>query len=251
MLALAGAQALGAQGRTIASLLVPEAASAIASAGKATKRSEGVPAYLPLHPASEALREAIATQKSSILVEAVFVLKRKARADAAGREAELASIYGHVRALGSLAGIQYYSITYGKTRTFYEESYLIDGPETKRRLPDPPEPAPGAIPPAETAYALQRDTSFGSNLYRYDYSYSGDAILLSSSNLTRMSLGPIPVMAPGDLDTRLLVIQAEDGILFYVASGARAPGLMKGHLEGSFANRAEALFKWFSDRMQT
>ena len=69
---------------------------------------------------------------------------------------------------------------------------------------------------------------------------------MKSSNLTRMSYGIVPVLAPGALATRLLVIQAEDAILFYAVSGASAPGIFTGKLEESFFNRAEALFRWFA-----
>ena len=112
-------------------------------------------------------------------------------------------------------------------RIFYAESYIIDGPTSRIRLADPAPPASGAVPPAETIFAFQRDLSFGSNTYRYDYSSYKDAVLLQSRNLTGMSYGFVPVIAPDSLATKLLVIQADDAILVYVSSGADAPGFLK------------------------
>jgi hypothetical protein len=192
------------------------------------------------------MREDIEREKPNLIVEAVFALQRPKPAAAAAAQAELASVYGILRSLGSLQGIEYYSASRKTMRTFYAESYIIDGPGSKTALIDPKAPLAGAIPQSETVYAFQRDLSFGANRYRYEYTSFPDAIRLSSSNLTKMSYGIVPVAAPGELSTRLLVIQADDVILFYAVSGAKAPGLVSGKLEDSFANRAEALFRWFS-----
>jgi hypothetical protein len=230
----------------VARLLPPEAAARLATSGKAVRSSSGSPGYLPDHPASAGIRDALAKEKPSLLVEAVFALPRAMPSGAAARSAELSSIYGILRALGSLQGIEYYSVSHKAMRTLYAESYIIDGPSSKTRLEDPEPPAPGAVPVTETLFAFQRDLSFGANTYRYDFAAYPDAILVKSGNLTSMSYGIVPLIAPNALATRLLVIQADDAILFYVESGTNAPGLFRGRLEESFANRAEALFKWFS-----
>jgi hypothetical protein len=235
-----------AQGRMAASLLPPEAAAQLAAAGKASRSGSGVPAFLPDHPASAAIRSAIAAENPSLLVEAVFTLPRPRPANAAARATELASIYGILRSLGSLQGIEYYSASRKTMRTLYAESYIVDGPETKVRLSDPVFPAPGSIPASETVYAVQRDLSFGENTYRYEYDTFSDGVLLKSTNITRMSYGVLPALSSGALATRLFVIQADDAIIFYAESGANAPGILKGRLEESFANRADALFKWFA-----
>ncbi len=239
---------LAAPLRTAAALLGPTAYAECLAQGRAVRLGKGVPVLLPAHPAAEALREAIIAEGASVLVETAFILPRKAGADSAALDAELASIYGLLRSIGSLEGIEYYSASRKKMRTFYAESYLIDDPKKKARLPDPAAPAVGAIPASESLYALQRDLSFGENVYRYDFESAPGAVRVVATNLTRMSYGIVPVMAPEALKTRLFAVQAEDAIIFYAASGASAPGVFKGKLEDSFSNRAEALFKWFESR---
>jgi hypothetical protein len=234
-----------------AQLLPAEAASQLAAKGKAVRSGSGLPAFLPQVPASAAIQEAIAAEKPSVLVEAVFSHPRARLAGVAAKAAELASMYGILRSLGSLQGIEYYSASHKAMRTLYAESWIVDGPETKARLPDPAPPAPGALPAAETLFAFQRDLSFGANTYRYDYSAFPSAVLVKSNNLTRMSFGLVPLLAPNALATRLLVIQTDDAILFYAVSGASAPGIFKGKLEESFSNRAEALFRWFSAKFSS
>lgn len=241
-----------AEAESAASLLPGRMAAPIAGIGRAVGSSAGEPGLLPRHSAAAAMRAAIAAENPSILVEAVFVLPRAKSADAplqgpaASRAGELASIYGIVRSLSSLQGIQYYSASRKTMRTFYSESYVIDGPDTRVRMPDPGIPSPGMLPAAETLYAFQRDLSFGGNLYRYDFATHPDAVAIRCTNLTRMSYRLIPVLAPKALVTRILIVQADDAIIFYAASGARAPGVFKDKIEDSFSNRAEALFKWFS-----
>ncbi len=227
--------------------LIPEAATAeLALEGRAVRSGFGTaaPALLPRHPAAETIRAALATEPRTVLVEAIFLYGRPAPTDGA---AEFRTLYGLLRAVSSLEGIEYWSESRKTMRTFYAESYRIDGPETRRRLPDEAL-GPGPLPSEEAIFVFQRDLSFGANVYRYAFRALPGAIALESSNLTRMSYGLVPVLGPDKLRVRLLVIPAAEGILFYVASAADAasvPGL-KAKLESSFANRAEALFRWFS-----
>jgi hypothetical protein len=206
----------------------------------------GEPLAAQLLPAEAAAQLAAKGKAISVLVEAVFSLPRAKPEGAAATAGELASIYGILKSLGSLQGIEYYSASHKAMRILYAESWIVDGPGSKTRLPDPAPPASGSLPSAETLFAFQRDLSFGANSYRYDYAVFPRAVLLRSGNLTRMSYGIVPVLAPEALAMRLLVIQADDAILFYAVSGASAPGIFKGKLEESFSNRAEALFRWFS-----
>jgi len=218
-------------------------------AGKLIETSDGNPGFLPQHDAAAAIRSAIAAQGPDLLVEAVFFLRRPSADSTPAREAEFADIYGLLRSFSLLEGIEYYSASRRAMRTFYAESYRIADPDSRSKVPDPRAPTPGAIPASEVLYSFQRDLSFGANVYRYDFAAGRDAISFSCVNQTRMSFGIVPVIAPKALATRVLVIRASDGIVFYAASGADAPGIFRTKLNDSFGNRAEALFRWFSSRV--
>jgi hypothetical protein len=240
--ALAGAQSLP----SAADILGREVYAEIAAEGKAMRTSaDAVPTLLPDHRSAEGMRTAIGSEKAGVLVETAFLLRGKASEDTAARRRQLASIYGLMRSFSSLQGIEYYSISHGRMRTLYAESYRIDGPDSRQRMPDPPLPPPDGIPTAETLYAFQRDLSFGANVYAYSFACMPEAVRVEVTNLTRMSFAVIPVLAPYALHTRLLVIQAAEGIIFYVESNAAAPGFLRSRLGESFANRAAALFAWF------
>lgn len=213
--------------------------------GRAARTGE-TPSILPSHPAAERIRAALAAEKGSILVESAFVLPRAA--DPAKARAELAAIYGTMRSFGTMQGIEYYSASRKRMRTLYAQSYRIDSEQSRVRLPDPGFPPPDAIPATETLLAFQEDLSLGANVYRYSFATYPDAVLVEATNLTKMRYGPITAVEPRGFKTRVLVIQADDAIVFYAASSAAAPGLFKGRLSESLANRAEALFRWFSSR---
>ena len=160
---------------------------------------------------------------------------------------EAAGIYNSVTAISSLAGIQYYSATRSSMRTFYETSSVIDGPSSRTNLPDPYH----ANPPGElTLYARQRDGTFGDNVYRYDYYFFPGAIIFIQENMTALSYGILPAVSRNRLRSIVAILDTEDHILVYAASMARAasvPGI-RDRMGTSFANRAEAIFQWFSDK---
>jgi hypothetical protein len=238
------------QYRSAQSLFARGVFAELSTAGKIIKTSEGEPKFLPWHEGSAEIASAITAQHPDLLVEAVFFLPRASVDSNPARESELAAIYGLLRSFSSLEGIEYYSASRKTMRTFYAESYRIADPTSRTRVPDPPPPKPGAIPASEVLFSYQRDLSFGANVYRYDFSTRRDAIAFTCVNQTRMSYGIMPVLAPKALATRVLIIRASDGILFYAASGADAPGIFRAKLNDSFGNRAEALFGWFSSRIK-
>lgn len=232
----------------LASVALPDTASALLRGEEPRASSSGAdPALslLPLHPAADLIRGAIRSEAPDVVVEAVFLWLRRGPTTAD----EVLLVYNALRSIGSLEGIQYYSASRGRTRTLYERSTLLAGPNSDRALTDT---RLQALPAGgETLYALQRDTTFGENRYRVELSAGDGYVAQSSSNLTGMRLGLVPVAGPGDVVVRVLVIQVDEGLLFYVASSAKAavvPGV-RGSLERSFANRAAAAFAWFSGIM--
>jgi hypothetical protein len=132
-------------------------------------------------------------------------------------------------------------------RTFYEISQIIDGPSSKNPLPDPA----FLRPPRELSlYARQKDLTFGDNIYQYDFYYTQGTIIFIQQNLTSLTAGIIPAVGKNNLRSVVAIIDAEDSILVYAASMAKAvliPG-MNERLGTSFANRAEAILRWFSDQ---
>jgi hypothetical protein len=176
-------------------------------------------------------------------------LSRYEKPAAASRPAwsadERTALYNHALALSTLKDVQYYSASRKAMHTFYDYSRVINSPGSKQELPDPSY----QIPPANlTIYARQRDLTFGDNVYQYRYLSEGDHLVFIQENLTTMNVGIFPAVGKNKLRSLVAVIDAEDSLLIYAASFAKAasiPGLGE-RIGGSFTNRAQAILGWFS-----
>jgi hypothetical protein len=240
---------LAAEGARAAQIVGDAAYAEIQAKGKAVRTGVGPGlALLPAQASAEGIRAAIAAEKPGIVVESVFALPRKRPSDPAGQKAELAAIYGLMRSFGTLKGIEYYSVSHKAMRVLYAESFRIDDEKARAPLPDQSFPEADSIPASETLLAFQKDLSLGANVYRYAFTSFPDAVLVEATNLTRMNYGIVPMVAPEGFKTRVLVIAADDAIVFYSVSAANSPGIVRARLGESLANRAEALFRWFSAR---
>jgi hypothetical protein len=221
---------------------LPESGLRATSTGRSA-----APAIMPVHPVSASLRTALAGENPDVVVEALFSWEKPTRGTP---EAELLTLYNIFRSVGTLEGIEYWSASRNTMRLFYEISHLTSGPDSTDRVPDS---WLAAIPVNnETLYARQKDLSFGDNRYRITLQSGTDYVTNATSNLTSMRYGIIPVASPGMLNVRVLAINADDAVLFYAVSSARAallPGI-RGKLENSFGNRAAAIYTWFARRAE-
>jgi hypothetical protein len=155
------------------------------------------------------------------------------------------NLFNRLTALSTLTGIQYYSASRSVMRVFYESSLVIDGPQSKKPLPDPVFASP---PDSLSLYARQKDLTFGDNIYRYDYRTTQDAFFFVQENITALNASIIPVVGKNKLRSILAVIDCGDCLLIYAVSLAKAasvPG-MGDRIGNSFGNRAEAAIKWFA-----
>jgi hypothetical protein len=238
-------------GATLEELSGPEVAAKL-RAGEILAEAQfkkPIPRLAPLHGGLRSLlAENLKTLEPGILVEAlVRYEKPENAARPSWTTAERNALLNETMALSSLEGIRYYSASRKTMRTFYESSRVIDGPEGKQVLPDPFYPEPPAL---LSLYARQKDLTFGENVYRYDYRAGEDFLVFLQENLTPMKAGIIPALGKNKLRSLVAVIDAEDSLLVYMASLAKAaasPGMGE-RIGSSFTNRAEAILKWFAGR---
>ncbi|MCL2006902.1 MAG: hypothetical protein FWG77_02335 [Treponema sp.] len=203
-----------------------------------------------LMPANDSLRghleRTLLNLEPSVMVETLQLYAKPAGANR-GRlsPSEEAALYNGILSLSTLTGLEYFSESRGSMRTFYEVSTVIDGPSTRMPLPDPVFPGPQRD---LTLYARQKDLTFGDNIYQYDFYHSTGAIIFIQQNLSPLSLSIIPAIGRNRLRSIVAVLDAEDYLLIYAASMARAVSLpgMNERVSASFANRANAIFNWFS-----
>ena len=182
----------------------------------------------------------------SLFVENLHLYKKPSSASLpVWSEAERQALFNHALALSTLAGIRYYSTSRKTMRTFYELSTVIDGPDTKRPLPDP---IAGQSPETVVLYARQKDLTFGDNIYRYTYHDLSDGLAFVQQNCTPLNAGIIPAVGKDKLRSVIAVIDAEAYLLIYMASMAKAasiPGINQ-RIGESFSTRADAIVRWFT-----
>jgi len=215
-------------------------------------RNNPVPVLLP---DNNGLRQIVAKERASfnpnILVESLYLYKKAVRFHTSvdvWNEPQRTGVFNQTLALSTLTGVQYFSSSRSELRTFYEYSSVIDGPQTKKPVPDPVYLYP---PSALTLYARQKDLTFGDNIYRYDYAAERDAVFFTQENITSLNIGIIPVIGRGNLKSVMAVIDCGDSILIYAVSMVNAfslPGL-RDRISNSFSSRAEAVLKWFTSRI--
>lgn len=249
LLALFGFSGPGAFGFDLESLTGPELSAALVAGEKPVlaQFKDLSPGLIPRHEFTMELVDKLRRELDpSVMVETLHLYKKPPEAEKAAWSArEEAELYNASLALSTLAGLQYFSASRGKMRTFYETSHIIDGPSGESPLPDPVYPGPL---PELRLYARQKDLTFGDNVYQYDYFSVPGGLVFLQQNLTFMNAGIIPAVGKNKLRSVVAVLDAEDCLLVYAASMAKAasvPG-MKGRIGNSFANRAVAVLNWFS-----
>ena len=191
----------------------------------------------------------------NIMVETLYLYKKPVQSRTSADSwdnTQKTGIFNQLLAISTLTGIEYYSASREEMRTLFEYSQVIDGPETKYPLPDPVY----ASPPAELSlYARQVDLTFGDNVYRYDFMTTQNGIFFAQENLTALALASIPVaripvVRSNNLRSIMAVFDCGDTLLIYSVSMAKAFSAPIGERIGnSFSNRADAVLKWFSGRV--
>jgi hypothetical protein len=207
---------------------------------------------LTLTPSYPPLTQHVQGQYSAVNPNAVikslrlYIKPRTAQSEN-WNEMEYAGLYNSILAVQSLAGIQYFSRTRNKMHTLYENSEIIDSPDTKKPLPDPFYSAPQS---QLDLYVRQKDTTFGNNIYQCTYYADAKSFIIVQQNLNTITLGPLPVIGKNNFRSCTAILDAGQYIIVYMAFFVRAsflPG-MKQQISVSISNRVEALLNWFTLR---
>jgi len=234
---------------TIDTLLAPELLERLSLEGELRNSlSDASPLQLiPEIPLRPEIEEQINELGLSVGTE-VLIRYRNEAIDFDAESSRL-KIYNILRSISTMEGIKYYSASRKRMRTLFAQSYAIDGPDKQERVPDP---FVEEIPDYSRLYIFQKDLTFGANVYRSEYRYSGQYFLLTTRNTTTMRYFLLPVVKPECSVTHILLIPAGMEILFYGATGARGASFfgLERTREDSFYNRLKAIYGWFTERIE-
>ena len=205
-------------------------------------------ALAPAGNITAGISESIDFFEPSLLVESLFLYHKDPEdGHSMWTDSQQTSVFNVFCSLSTLTGIEYYSASRKRMRTFYDKSYIVDGPEGKIPLADP---AWSRVPEKSTLYVIQRDLTFGENRYRYDYEVKPEFIRFTQENLTTLHWGLVPLLGKGKLRTTVMVIDVEGYLLVYAISAAKTPLIpgLEGKMRDSFSNRADAIYGWFTQK---
>lgn len=234
---------------SLSDLVSKETAMALETDSKVIKVSTGGSIHTQLVPEYIFLKQLVTNienqLKPTIIVENIYIYRKPpAKLRKNWTETEQLALFNEIRAISTLTGIEYYSASRKKMRTFYEESLVIDSPEFKNPLADP---LVSVLPREASLFARQKDLTFGDNVYRYDYKTTENSLLFIQTNMTTLSYGFIPLVQKENLKSLIAIIDIDEGLLLYAVTFAKAstiPGV-EGKIKDSFSNRTEAVYKWF------
>lgn len=159
-------------------------------------------------------------------------------------------IFNTMRAVSTQEGITYISYRRGnEPHPLIRDSWYLETPRSRGREPDP---VVDELPSRAENYVYQRDTSFGGNVYRHQYTITDREIFLDIDNMETMRiLSFIRVVRPEELNIYMATYQLEEGLLLYGLANIadREPRVsflgIEVHLPGAFNRRITALQEWF------
>ncbi len=194
--------------------------------------------------------------ENSFTVMSLSYIDYPAYMDSMTQEEKLLRIYNTIRSISTQEGIQYISYRAGnKPRTLIEKSWYVKDEDSRKDPID--DPVSSSVPPSSRYTAYQKDSRFGGNVYRHEYTTSGEEIFLTVKNLDTMKvMGIFVAVKEEQLEISLAVHQSDEGLLLSAMATIidREPKVnilgFKVDLPSSFTRRTTALGNWFKDRIQ-
>lgn len=204
--------------------------------------AEALP-YGPKTPFASEIKAGLTVQGASVAIEGFFLFPRPAG------DVTLA-LYNAVSAVGSMEGLEYYSVSAKKMEKLVLASYRVTGVEKPQRLPDP---VFTVVPPFQKAVVFQKDNRLGDGYSELTWKTLSGGVVITFRNLQALNYGILPLVEPGNLQMLFVVVPLADKVAVYgVMEGKTAQlfGLERSKDE-SFRNRMRALASWLGGRIAT
>jgi len=230
--------------RTLDAFLSTEQQSELVQTGcllRSVYKENGQPVLVPPFAIPQALAGSWEKGNPSFLIEALYLYKKTS--DGVKDSEKISRI---LRSVSQLKGLQYYSSSRKKMRTLYETSYVIDAPQTRNRVADPVDNTAADF----SVYVLQKDLTFGENVYRYRFCSDADSSGFSSTNTDVLKYSVFKAIEPQNLEVSVSVTDLGEFLLIHALTRAQftAPSVFRKRVHNSFKTRGEAVYGWFIAR---
>lgn len=117
-----------------------------------------------------------------------------------------------MRSTSKMKSALYYSNTRKKTMNLYKSVYMVDGPETRKRIDDQVE----GSTEGKIYYAFQDDASFGETVYKQTIEIKDNAIFSYLLNLDTMGMAFIKAIKPENLGISIMAVDCGENIILYM-----------------------------------
>lgn len=159
-----------------------------------------------------------------------------------------------MRSVSTQEGITYISHRSGdKPKVLFDRSwYLSDPSDWKSKIDDP---VVTELPSSIESYCYQKDSTFGGNIYKHDFTIDEDEIFLSLNNVTALKFMGFTCVKEGQLHMYLDTYLTEEGILLNAMAkiSDRDPQVkvlfITVDLPSAFLRRVTALKEWMETRL--
>lgn len=196
------------------------------------------PQLVPLFAVPQTFAKSWNKGSPTFLIEALYLHKKMQ-----GGMKDVEKISCILRSVSKLEGLQYYSSSRKKMRTLYEKSYVVEDMKTEVRIDDPVDnPAMDF-----SAYVLQKDLTFGKNIYRYRFCSDADSAGFLSTNIDVLKYSIFKAVEPENLEASIAVTDLGSYLLIHMLTRAcfTAPSVFRERVQNSFRTRGEAVYRWF------
>lgn len=164
------------------------------------------------------------------------------------------SIFNTMRSISTQEGITYISHRAGnKPKELIEKSWYLETPKSRSSMADPV--STSVLSTAEYI-VYQKDSSFGSNIYRHRYTTSATEIFVNVVNLETMRVfGIFKAVDKEQLAIAMSTTQVDEGLLLVAMATieGRDPEVkvlgISVDLPSAFTRRTTALGEWFVDQL--
>jgi len=199
------------------------------------------------------LLEALEKPESFTVVSLTFLPYPDAMRTMTEEERQV-SIFNTMRSISTQEGITYISHRAGnKPKELIEKSWYLETPKSRSSMPDP---VSTSVPPTAEYIVYQKDSSFGSNIYRHRYTTSATEIFVNVVNLETMRVfGIFKAVDKEQLAIAMATTQVDEGLLLVAMATieGRDPQVkvlgISVDLPSSFTRRTTALGEWFADQL--
>ncbi len=156
-------------------------------------------------------------------------------------------LYNRLRDFESMQGVKYYSVSGDKQKVLFKKSYGTDNAFKKTRFSEVTD-----LPLSEALRFYQQDRILGDNYNTVNLYSQKDEIAAHYHNHKKLTYAFVTVVAPGNLNTFIVVTDSDAGQDLYMVSFVKMGSvpLLKKRISRSFGNRLVALYNWLLTGLQ-